>query len=733
MALSVIIASAKPTQAGIGDCLNAATGAEQFTEAARSAAELAACGSRATADPVMDAAIAIMISLRVGGAFSDTDQCLSLIDSLIGKMVAKALVESGLVNKLGSVLGDDAAKALVAFAQGTATQSFTELVNSVPVLQVLLQYVTCGCKVAGAADEAKQIAETYLKSVKECGETIEKIVEDAAEWCGNAGRDIADALGGAAEEAWSVVENVVDCLTDPTECFSGGDDCAPNRPLPANLWGQPLPRSTYHHGSRLFPDGVPAVFWDLEREGLRGYSKICGAFYCRGGHVITKKLPDGTIVDICSHCPREGEYRVGNLCLPCKQGVTRAVSADGMCSLSYTTTLKADGSACNTLQTSSSCCQPGQRVAIRNQCEPSMKNYCVPLHSQVPDAQSTEPRVAIWGRCEGTCTPPQYFDVAAGACADCKGNTIPVYESDPAVNSRGRCQDCPPDLTRELFTPAPATLVPPKVFTAGICKPCPPGQIIWNFNRPEARRRYEQIARLLPGADAASRAPQTQRVAPGPLPPAEATGPKSPMQHAPGVLPSPGSDTGARDRAAASPTGPIIATKPGECVPCPRNWIPVYDSDRTKSSFGHCEKCPPGTSTDLSPASMVGPAALVPQCRPLNCPGGAYDPKNPHTCLPTFRTAPVIPGDRPTTQPGTVLVPVVPGASPCPPGTRPVGSSCVPVQQPGTQCPPGMIPNPRGPGCIAGGPALGTRPAAPPSTVRPPGQVPTTAPQLRIQ
>jgi hypothetical protein len=720
VALMFILVSTKPSQAGISDCFKAATGSEVFREAYKQAAELAQCGSQAAADPVMDAAMAIMIGLRVGGVFSDTDQCLGLIDSTVGKMVAKALRESGLLDSIRQVLGDGAANALRDFAEGRGKQSFSDLVDEIPALQLLLQYLTCGCVVAGAADEAKQLAEKYLKSVKECGETIEKIVEDVGAWCENTGRQIVNVLGDAAREAWNFVEGVVDCVTDLGGCLFGSDDnCAPNRPLPAHLWGQPLPRSK-------FVPQIPAVFWDLPRYGFGGYSQICGAFYCSGGHVITKKLPDGTIVDICSRCPREGEYRVGNLCLPCQQGLTRSVSADGMCSLTHTTTLKADGSACKARLTSSSCCAQGQRVAMRDRCEPSVRNFCV--NQTVPDGPT---RVAIWGRCEAVCRPPQIFDIATGRCADCEGNTIPLYDADPAINSRGRCEQCPPDLTRELSTAAPTSFAAPNIRAAGVCKPCPPGQIIWNFSRPDARRKFEQVTRAAPpGADAASPMPPTHRPASGAAP--APAGPKSPAQRATPAPPSP--DTGPPGPTVAAspvPGGPILATEPGKCVPCPRNWIPVYHSDPTKSSFGHCERCPPGTSTDLSPASMVGAAALAPQCRPLNCPGG-LDPKNPHACRPTYQTAPVIPGDRPAAQPGAVVVPAVPGAAPCPPGTRLVGGTCVAVPQPPTQtlrptpCPPGMIPNPRGPGCISSGPPGAMRPAPPPSAARPPAQTPKT-------
>ena len=338
-----------------------------------------------------------------------------------------------------------------------------------------------------------------------------------------------------------------------------------------------------------------------------------------------------------------------------------------MCSLIETTVLSPDAARCDSSVTYKSCCEAGQRVGM-------------------------------WGSCEPACPAPQYFDIATGMCTDCTGNAIPVYDS-PGQSSAGRCQDCPPDLTRVLTR------------TGGECKPCPPGQIVWNLNQPGAPKPPGLVVApgSLPQSDAASRRPQAQQPAPGSQ--TQRVAPKSPPeQSGPAV-------------ATASPTGPLFAVEAGKCVPCPKNWIPVYHADRTKSSFGHCEECPPGTSTELPVSAMVGSAVLAPQCRPLNCPGGRYDPKDPHTCLQTIKAAPVPPGVGP----------------PCPQGTRLIAGSCVPERQaptqssrPGPPCPIGMVPNPRGPGCIPGSAAVGAQPVVPPSDTRAPAR-PTATPRATTQ
>jgi hypothetical protein len=335
-----------------------------------------------------------------------------------------------------------------------------------------------------------------------------------------------------------------------------------------------------------------------------------------------------------------------------------------MCSQTETTLLRPDGSSCDT-KTAADCCKAGQRVAT-------------------------------WGKCGPACAPPRYFDVATGACADCQGNSVPIYDNDPAISSAGHCQDCPPNLTRSL-TPPPQTASQMAMLArptaGGQCVPCPPGQIIWNLNKPKAAKPPVSAART----------PSTQRAAP---PPPQTNAPPDLRAAPPGTPPAPHGPA-----FAANPAGPIFAPEAGKCVPCPTNWIPVYDSDPTKSSFGHCEECPPGTTTAMAiPASsMVGAAAFVPQCRPLNCPGGRYDPKDPHTCPQVIKAVPTPP----------------PIGSPCPPGTRLIGGNCMSPQRPqpprqsvppASRCPPGMVPNPRGAGCVA---VAAPQPVAPPNQSRP--------------
>jgi hypothetical protein len=235
-------------------------------------------------------------------------------------------------------------------------------------------------------------------------------------------------------------------------------------------------------------------------------------------------------------------------------------------------------------------------------------------------------KVETWGVCERRCPLGEFYDTRNQTCAN-----------------------CPPGQTNALTK----------------CEVCPPGQIIWNFDKPGTPR------------------PPGQFAIPGTPPPSQFTAPRSPAQRvAPVPPPSPSGSPSERSQTAiANPSGPIIATEPGKCVPCPTNWVPVFHGDSKKSSLGHCEECPRRSIASLG------------KCQPLNCPGG-YDPDNPHTCLPVSRTSPV--------------VPVIPGARPGPSTQRP------------------------GPGpATTAVPPPGDRRTAPPGTTI--QRAPTTVPQSRTQ
>ena len=131
-----------PAKADITDCFKALAPLEQLTKAAEIAAKAGGCSSAATGDPVMAMTIAAMTAAAVAGEFSTIGQCNKLIDSSVGRLIAKALLQLPLDSYTKNMLQ--------AFVDGSLPVSFTELVASLPGLNAMTYYMQCGCNVAGA-------------------------------------------------------------------------------------------------------------------------------------------------------------------------------------------------------------------------------------------------------------------------------------------------------------------------------------------------------------------------------------------------------------------------------------------------------------------------------------------------------------------------------------------------------------------------------------------------------
>lgn len=232
---------------------------------------------------------------------------------------------------------------------------------------------------------------------------------------------------------------------------------------------------------------------------------------------------------------------------------------------------------------------------------------CRPAHSEQCCAPGE--KVETWGVCEPRCALSEYYDTKKAVCSK-----------------------CPPGLTNALTS----------------CKPCPGGHVIWSFDQPGAPKPPGNVVIRIPPAEPA-----------GPQPPSSRAVPPESAQSS-GPVTQRGQET-----VTATPGGPTIATEPGKCVPCPRNWIPVYYADPAKNSLGYCRECPPRTYANVN------------KCLPLNCPGG-YDPNDPHACRQrgTYPVAPVpppLPHDssirRPGAGPATTSVPPPGDRRFAPPGT----------------------------------------------------------------
>lgn len=152
IALFVAFVAPTPVHAGITDCLEAIAPLSEASKLADMASSISACGSEASSNPVMAATIALMVALRVDNQFNSTDQCNALVSNTIGKLIAEALGQLGIIDEA------DVQSILNGYIS----------ISDIPGSEVLLHYTQCGCAVAGAADDAKMIADQYLAKVNGC-------------------------------------------------------------------------------------------------------------------------------------------------------------------------------------------------------------------------------------------------------------------------------------------------------------------------------------------------------------------------------------------------------------------------------------------------------------------------------------------------------------------------------------------------------------------------------------
>jgi hypothetical protein len=150
--IALLVALGTPVRAGITDCLEAIAPVSEASKLAEMASSVSACGGEASSNPVMAAAIALMVALRVDNQFNSTDQCNALVSSTIGKLVAEALGQLGIIDE--------------ADVQSILNNYIS--ISDIPGSEVLLHYTQCGCAIAGAADDAKKIADQYLAKVNGC-------------------------------------------------------------------------------------------------------------------------------------------------------------------------------------------------------------------------------------------------------------------------------------------------------------------------------------------------------------------------------------------------------------------------------------------------------------------------------------------------------------------------------------------------------------------------------------
>jgi hypothetical protein len=624
--LAVALATAAPAQADVMDCIEAVAPLDNAKQAAEVAAKAGQCMGQASGDPVMAATIVAMAALYAGDAFDDIAQCMGMIDSIIGKAVAQALLKTGV--PLPGELKDK----LLEVAEGSVK------ISDVPALQPLLMYVSCGCQVAGAPGTYEQIANDYIKSVNGCAD----FAADAVEFAGDLIESGIDAVG---EGITKVIKFAESCF-DGSFCGlvdDGGSDCVIHV-FPKSKFGNWVPHD---------------INW--------GSAASCGQWICAEGGWAKWQVKDGKKWSTCSVCNQVWALNDAGTCAPCGGPISKTISDDNMCLKAVTGYPTDDGAHCTKVESSLTCCAPGQvmkAVGWKDKDEVNCDLMQMAIGGQCTNVDKAT------AQCVAACPYSKYFDTVTGKCTSCNFDSVPVFTS--TDSSIAQCKQCPPGLNGSGQT----------------CEPCLPGQVVWTLSPPKkAQSQHGPMAAVPPKKEkAGATQKQLGPIAAKPLLDAIAQPPQPP---APGTA------------MAEIPGGWIGGlVEGGRCMACPKNWYPVYYSDPYKNSLGYCKECPPGTYLEVPKLSQAPPKDPLtgewlakpptPKCVPLDCRTG-IDPKHPHACLPPREAEPTIPGG--------------PAPRACPRGTLRVGNACVPptnrlVPRTRLACPPGTVPNARRTSCV---------------------------------
>lgn len=631
-ALAVLVL-AVPAQADVMDCIEVVAPPE-VKQAVEDAAKAAQCvGQAASGDAAMIATIGAITALRAGGAFSSTEECMGMIDSTIGKIVAKALVESGIANTAFAPV----ASKLQAMANGSTSPTFTELASQFEPMALLLNYMTCGCQIAGLDNQVEEIVNAYVGHVTGCAEFL----SDAVDLAGDAIESGIDAVG---EGITKVIEFAESCF-DGSFCGlvddDDGSDCVVHV-FPKSKFGNWVP-----HG----------INW--------GSAASCGQWICAEGGWAKSQVKDGKTWSTCSNCNGDWALNDKGTCAPCGGALSKAISDNNMCLKVVTGYPTDDGSHCTTIESQPTCCAPGQLmkpVGWKDKVNCDLTQMAIGGQCTNVDKATTQ--------CVAACPSSQYFDTVTGQCTSCNFDSVPVFAS--ADSSIGQCKQCPPGLNG----------------VGQSCEPCLPGQVVWTLSPPKKQQKQLGPMAAVPPKEEQARATQKQ-VRPVAKPSLDAVTQPPPA-------PAPG--TAMTEIPGGSMLGMVEG---GRCMACPENWYPVYYYDPQKNSLGYCKECPPGTYLEVPKLSQAPPKdpltgewlakPATPKCVPLDCRTG-IDPKHPHACLPPREAKPAISGGRaPRVCPrGTLRV----GNACVPPTNRLVPRTRL-------ACPPGTVPNATRTSCIA--------------------------------
>ena len=449
--LTLAFASASIARADIFDCFAALAPLDKAAKAAEVGAAAGACMSTASGDPIMAMTIAALTSAAVGGAFSTVGECNSLIDSIVGQTIAAAL----LALDLG--MSDAQKNLLKQFASGNTPPglSFKEIVASIPGLQTLPLYIQCGCNVAGAPGEFAKLAEEYARSVEGCGNFFGDAKDAFFEWVGSG---MESLFGG---------HDFVPGVQQETDCYL--------YEMPANVWTATAITDRPHAGcgSTMCPEGLLIV----ERKNAAGKREYMCSPTCP--EPVKSFQPGGMcyftdvwmpIAGRCApgqeqQCCEPGQKVVaGGVCGPACAPDEFFDAKTGDCSPCQENSVPVFTSSGNSIGRCEKCppgltsiltggkcmpCPPGQIMYASDQpASPARRNQPATARQPGSSGYAVRPGAPPPRGPSGVAMSPipagQLMSGLAGKCWPCAPNWTPVYQSDPAKSSFGRCEECPP-------------------------------------------------------------------------------------------------------------------------------------------------------------------------------------------------------------------------------------------------------------------------------------------------
>lgn len=421
LALSLTTTAPNVAQASITACFEALAPLDAAAEAAQIAAQAGGCLSEASGDPIMAMTVAAMTSAAVSGAFSTIDECKSLIDGALGKLIAEAL--------LSAPLPSAAKDLLQAFVDGTTPLTFTEVIAAIPALNALPFYIQCGCNVAGAPGEYENIAKKYAEAVDQCKNFV---------------GDALDAVFGGDDAGGGPISKA--CMSGFDEICDGEGNCQPNPNPPTCALG--------FQCTNLY-DAVGVEVFPCVQEGCSPETDHWpnGQDHCASCKTVANAVPKLTSPGTCQCKPNFTPDYVNN-------NAGKTVLTECSCNSPFSLVFEMGAMTCG--------CPQGQTLAVDGQC----KTFCEP--NQTATSTSVEIQVGLvsltqtkWSCTEcaqdtksdgdGPCIPcaGEKSYVADGACKSCKPWQQPHLAS---VQSGGSsCADiCQNGVLVDPNAPAPS-------------------------------------------------------------------------------------------------------------------------------------------------------------------------------------------------------------------------------------------------------------------------------------